>query len=49
MKMIFAFKFILRLKQLYDGGPRLLKYRKPTLCVAGPSQESCEALPREDG
>ena len=30
---------------------RLFKYRKPTLCVAGlgPSYESCEALPREDG
>ena len=27
---------------------RFLKYRKSTLCVAGPCYESCEALPRED-
>ena len=27
---------------------RFLKYRKSTLCVAGPRYESCEALPRED-
>ena len=26
----------------------LLEYRKPTLCVAGPRNESCEALSRED-
>ena len=25
-----------------------LKYRKSTLCVAGPRYGSCEALPRED-
>ena len=27
---------------------RSLKYRKSTLCVAGPRYESCEVLPRED-
>ena len=27
---------------------RFLKYRKSTLCVAGPRYGSCEALPRED-
>ena len=28
---------------------RLLKYRKSTLCVAGPRQERCEVLPKKDG
>ena len=28
---------------------RLIKYRAPTLFLAGPRKECCEALPREDG